>query len=697
LGRRAIHVPLSPLSRGDAERLVTDLVGDIGIDIADQLLDTAEGNPFVIEELVRAVLDADTGAAVSELPSSIESIILARLDRLPPDSRAVLEPAAVLGRQFEQSVLAEMCDDGGNLDAALADLEALDVLQLARRWPEPEHRFRHPLIHETVMRTLLPERRMALHRRAAEVLEARPADEGSQSAALLAWHWTEAGGHDRAVAYQADAGDAAAAVSAFDEAIAHYSAGLELLARQSDTSLTRERARLRIGRGVVRVKIGEAGGDDLRGGIADAVAVGDHGLRLRGLEMLSIVEGLAQGRPDASHAVLDEARSLALEQGEPARAIILTSRLAISLANVLDLDRGADLATEAIERAHALGDEVALARALDAGKLVALTLGDMVSLARVTDELEPILRHRHDAYYLQVVLAESASVAAAAGDWQWALARCDEALSLSTGEAHPYLHLLRASLHGARGQYGEALGWARTAAALAIERDNAQWTAWTAATLGGLLIDVGQLVDAIGQLERGYDAALQGGITSQLARITARLAQASYRMGDHERAGALLDTARTMLPNANVAQGRAYLLAFDAYAATAELMAARSDAEQAVALIHPLVDVARSVGSTEALAHLSRALGTCRAAAGEPEPALEAVGNSLQVATATGLRGAELRALLARGNIRAALGDHEGARADRSATNALADELSRTLRDQSERAAFLAHARNPSP
>jgi ABC-type transport system substrate-binding protein/class 3 adenylate cyclase len=247
----AQELALAPLS-GDAEReLLHGLVGEATLPEAleRQLLDAAEGNPFFLEELVRSL--ADSGALAREegrwrfdhdvsveVPETVEKVVLARIDRLDPACRDILTAAAALGRHFGLPLLQGVLGDDAQLERPLHELQRLDLLRTARRWPEPEYRFKHVLIQEAAYRTLLGAQRRDLHRRAAEWLEARHAGNRDEVLGILAHHWLAAEDEDKAVESLARAGDAARNEWALDEAVAHYRTLLPLLERRGQRQET---------------------------------------------------------------------------------------------------------------------------------------------------------------------------------------------------------------------------------------------------------------------------------------------------------------------------------------------------------------------------------------------------------------------------------------------------------------------------
>jgi ABC-type oligopeptide transport system substrate-binding subunit/class 3 adenylate cyclase len=244
---RTREVSLQALS-GEAERaLLNALIGTETLPqpLRDRVLADAEGNPFYLEELVRSLMD--TGALVREeqswrfdhevdveIPETVEKVILARIDRLPAATREVLTAAAVLGRRFGLPLLEGVAGGDGEVQRSLRELERLDLVREARRWPQPEYRFKHALIQEAAYRTILTVDRRRLHRKAAEWLERRYAGNEGEVFGLLAHHWLSAADEDKAVLYLTRAGDRARNEYALDEAVGHYRSLLPLLERRGE-------------------------------------------------------------------------------------------------------------------------------------------------------------------------------------------------------------------------------------------------------------------------------------------------------------------------------------------------------------------------------------------------------------------------------------------------------------------------------
>ncbi len=243
---RLTQVEVRPLSAGDSGILVDQLVstGDLHPEMRERILARAEGNPLFVEEVVRALIENGAMAASAapgseapqfEIPDSLQSLLIARIDRLADDARRTLQIAAIVGRTFYYRVLDAILDAGAGLDTRLGELEQANLIFEAARLPEREYSFRHALLQEAAYRTILRKHRREFHQRVGEALEALFPTQLEQYAPTLAFHFEEAGDNARALKYYALAGDAAYRLFAIAEAESHYARAAEL-ARRSEAS-----------------------------------------------------------------------------------------------------------------------------------------------------------------------------------------------------------------------------------------------------------------------------------------------------------------------------------------------------------------------------------------------------------------------------------------------------------------------------
>jgi class 3 adenylate cyclase/tetratricopeptide (TPR) repeat protein len=235
---RYTAIPLDPLPDAEARELAGSLLdaSSTGAELADRLVHTSGGNPLFLEELAASVAERAPGLA-SDLPSTVQAIISARLDVLPPKERRVLQDAAAIGRIFWLGPLAAMAGSGSDLDAALDFLEARDLIRRQPASSVPDDRefiFKHVLTREVAYATLPRAARRERHRTIAEFIEAASGDRVRQSASILAHHFREAGDDTKTATYLMMAADVASRAWAKAQAVALYTDAIELLERAGD-------------------------------------------------------------------------------------------------------------------------------------------------------------------------------------------------------------------------------------------------------------------------------------------------------------------------------------------------------------------------------------------------------------------------------------------------------------------------------
>ena len=248
---------LDPLPPASADELLQALLGhDSSLDTLKQLLIArTEGNPFFLEESVRALVE--TGGLVGErgayrlgqalpsiqVPATVQAVLAARIDRLPPEEKRLLQTAAVIGTEVLLPLLQAIAElPEAALHGGLAHLQAAEFLYETRLYPEREYTFKHALTHEVAYSSFLLERRRPLHARIVEALEALAPERGAEQGERLAYHALRGEVWDKAVLYSRQAGNKALARSAHREALGSFEQALGSLPRLPETRDTREQA-----------------------------------------------------------------------------------------------------------------------------------------------------------------------------------------------------------------------------------------------------------------------------------------------------------------------------------------------------------------------------------------------------------------------------------------------------------------------
>jgi serine/threonine protein kinase/predicted ATPase len=237
---------LNRLTRRQAGDLMRQKSGDaVPEEVIDQIYDRTGGVPLFVEEFTRMAQESgamhqDGGGGVRaaparDIPTTLQDLVTARLDRMEGE-REVAQLCAVLGREFSHELLAAVAElDEATLQAELAKLARAEILYPKGRPPRCNYIFKHALLEDALYNALVKVKRQHLHHRIAEVLEARFPQTIDAQPELLAYHFTEAGLTEEAVAYWLKAGLRSRERAADREAIGHLTKGLTLLETLGET------------------------------------------------------------------------------------------------------------------------------------------------------------------------------------------------------------------------------------------------------------------------------------------------------------------------------------------------------------------------------------------------------------------------------------------------------------------------------
>jgi tetratricopeptide (TPR) repeat protein len=244
------QVRLDPLTAESADALLRSLVGeDPELESLKALLITrTEGNPFFLEESVRTLIETNVlsggpGAyritkAVdqAQVPVTVQAMLAARIDRLPPDDKRLLQSAAVLGKDVPFGLLQAIADlPEDALRQGLARLQAAEFLYETYLFPTLEYTFKHALTLEVTYGSLLQERRRDLHARIVEAIEAQAGDRQAEQVDRLAHHALRGQAWGKALIYLRQAGAKSLARLAHREAVASFEQALVALDHQADS------------------------------------------------------------------------------------------------------------------------------------------------------------------------------------------------------------------------------------------------------------------------------------------------------------------------------------------------------------------------------------------------------------------------------------------------------------------------------
>src|SRR5262249_50802690 len=212
------------------------------------LVARAEGNPFLLEESIRTLIETktlvgDAGAYrqtrsldTLQTPVTAQAIIAGRIDRLAPEDKRLLQAASVIGKDVPFGLLEAIADlDDDELHSCLTRLQAAEFLYEARLFPEIEYTFKHALTHEVTYSGLLQERRRVLHARTVEAIEHLYAARLSEHIEHLAHHARHSEVWEKAVRYLRQAGVRATERCTHREAVAYLEQALSALGHLPST------------------------------------------------------------------------------------------------------------------------------------------------------------------------------------------------------------------------------------------------------------------------------------------------------------------------------------------------------------------------------------------------------------------------------------------------------------------------------
>src|SRR5260370_26482728 len=203
---RQINMP--PLPAAQAAILLQDHFGNDPslVLLSRNIIERAQGNPFFLEELVNALVERGDfegekgayrlkgGIDSIPLPSTVQAVVAARIDRLEENAKKVLEIASVVGREISISILDLVTGlNPAELSEAAQHLRQAELLYDMSPFEQRLLAFRHPLIQEVAYRSLLHERRRELHSKVAQAIESLFKDRAEERASLLAYHLEQAG------------------------------------------------------------------------------------------------------------------------------------------------------------------------------------------------------------------------------------------------------------------------------------------------------------------------------------------------------------------------------------------------------------------------------------------------------------------------------------------------------------------------
>jgi tetratricopeptide (TPR) repeat protein len=251
----ASEVALDPLRPAERTSMAQALLGVASIpsEFEELIISKTDGNPLFIEEMTRSLLESGAmtrgqagyvltrPAASLDLPTTLQGVLLARIDRLDAELKEVLQVAAVIGRVFSRSLLASVISDDTTLDEHLLALTDVEFVYLTSPAPQPQYSFKHVLTQQAVYDALLRTRREALHEQIGRAIERAEPDRIEEHCELLAYHYSRSRNDEKAFTYLEQANRKAIRANAMPEAKAFFDEAMRCLNRMPDIEINRRR------------------------------------------------------------------------------------------------------------------------------------------------------------------------------------------------------------------------------------------------------------------------------------------------------------------------------------------------------------------------------------------------------------------------------------------------------------------------
>jgi class 3 adenylate cyclase/tetratricopeptide (TPR) repeat protein len=607
---------LDPLEPASAEEVLQALLGDDPslTPLTPLLLARTEGNPFFLEESVRTLVE--TGVLVGEpgayrlgqalptiqVPATVQAVLAARIDRLPPEAKRLLQTAAVIGHEVPLSLLQAIVEmPSESLHRNLAHVKTAEFLYETRLFPESEYTFKHALTHEVAYGSILQERRRGLHARIVEALETLVGNRVTEHAERLAHHALRGEVWAKALAYCRQSGEKALARSAHREAVEYFEQALSALTHLPEERDTREQA------------------IDLRLALRSAL--------------------FPSGDAERILSYLREAETLALALDDPRRLGHISGFLSVHFRNIGSYDQAITAAQRA--RALATASEEVVLHAL-ANQRLGLAYQSQGHYRQAIAYLRQSVASLHGAQRRERLgqanvpsvqsLAYLATCHGELGLFAEGRGLGEEGLQIAETVAHPS-SLMWASygigfLSLYQGDLFRALPLLERAMGICQEADLLLFVPRVAAALGTAYSLSGRVADAVALLTPAMEQTKSTDMAGFQALCILPLGEAHLLAGRRAEAHAFAEQTLTLAQARQELGNQAYALRL-----LGEVAARRNPPEIDLAAAHyqEALALADELGMRPLAAHCHRGLGTLYAATGQQEQARTELSTAIEL------------------------------------------------------------------
>ncbi|MGA9533729.1 MAG: adenylate/guanylate cyclase domain-containing protein [Anaerolineales bacterium] len=541
-GHRFLPMRLQPLNPAETDTLIQGLLSsDSGQqDLISDVRERAEGNPFYVEELVRALVEpvpatdltkaSPRGSTDLTVPETVQEVVQARIDRLPQGDRAALQAAAVIGRRFAFPVLEAMIAPQNSLEEKILHLQRADLIRERARIPHPEYIFKHSIVHELTYHSVVAEQRKRLHERAGEILEQLYSDRLADHASVIAHHYLEGGNDPKALEFERLAAESAYRVFANLEAAEHYEKAVAVARRL------------------------HIHGDEL-------IQLWLHAGRAR--ELSSDYDGA-----DRTYREMAETAKQADDREMLLAANMARITIMVTPTQLMNGDAARQLIDESMALAQSLNDRAAESSLFWSMGLLARFEGNAENAVEYGEKSLQIARELGLVEQSGFTLTDLFWGYLAVGDFERARQTIEQAEE--TWQALVNLPMYTDSLsssvalHFLVGDYQASLEAARRAWEISTEIDNLWGKSFSRLFAPMTLLDLGETGRALAQMQESLDLAVEAGFWIPQVFVPAVMAATYGHMGQPERGQQILQDAPSEVPG-SAPFGPEFLTTVNAY------------------------------------------------------------------------------------------------------------------------------------
>lgn len=512
---RSHEIDLNVLSDEDVKVMSEkQLGGKIDELLYGVLIEKTHANPFYIQQFLYYFQDNELlkfdgefwhlKTAMVQLPDTINTILIARIDRLSQKVKEVVKAAAVIGREFEVRILSEVMKDNVNPEIQAAEKEQIWTLLT-----ELQYIFKHALLRDSAYNMQLQARRRKLHKLTAEAIETLYGENLSEKYTDLALHYEKAEVSDKALEYLEKAGDQAKAIYQNEQALELYDRFLTLLPSSEFDEREKKKKQfdILINRGLVLRMIGKW--KEAEAGFRDAVKYANQiedesriGRANGDLGWLFYLKAEHQKAMECFEKELEYSQAVE-DKKEVARAYGNMAAIFVSQGNY---EKAMERYKKNYELSKDIGDKKGISRSLGNMGIVYMYKGDYERAMKYYQERLALDRELEDKSGMSIVLGNMGIIYYNLGEFDKAMSHFRNARDLSqelgdkSGIAFAIGNM--GTIHAEKGNYKNAMEYFRRKLDISKELGNKNEIAMAILNIGHIYKDRGEYDQAMESLEK---------------------------------------------------------------------------------------------------------------------------------------------------------------------------------------------------